>query len=104
MFGMSLTEADAITGAIIGGLIVIIVYLVLRDIPTVRSISIERTRARSTVVMGEEITMRAGRYTEKFRNDNHERWSNESVFLSQQYGTTPPVSRGYYGAARPGRR
>lgn len=107
-FGMSLTEADAITGAIIGGLIVIIVYLVLRTIYRrfVRY-RLKEQRARSTGSYGrgnndesrplyressETITTKGGQ-------------TNREYSSSQQYGTTPPVSRGYYGAgAGPGRR
>merc|ERR1711970_1600417 len=107
-FGMSLTEADAITGAIIGGLIVIIVYLVLRTIYRrfVRyRLKEQRTRSTGSYGRGnndesrplyressETITTKGGQ-------------TNREYSSSQQYGTPPPVSRGYYGAgAGPGRR
>ena len=107
-FDMSLGEADGITGAIIGGLIVIIVYLILRTIYRrfVRyRLKDQRTRSTGSYGRGnndesrplyressETITTKGGQ-------------TNREYSSSQQYGTTPPVSRGYYGAgAGPGRR
>ena len=107
--GMSLGEADAVTGAIIGGLIVIIVYLFFRTVYRrfVRYRLRETTTRRSNGSYGrgnndesrplyressETITTKGGQ-------------TNREYSSSQQYGTTPPVSRGYYGAgAGPGRR
>ena len=107
-FDMSLGEADGITGAIIGGLIVIIVYLFFRTVYRrfVRyRLKDQRTRSTGSYGRGnndesrplyressETITTKGGQ-------------TNREYPSSQQYGTTPPVSRGYYGAgAGPGRR
>ena len=105
--GMSLGEADGVTGAIIGGLIVIIVYLFFRTVYRrfVRYRLRETRRSNGSYGRGnndesrplyressETITTKGGQ-------------TNREYSSSQQYGTPPPVSRGYYGAgAGPGRR
>ena len=106
-FHLTISESDGITGAIMGGLAVVIIYLTLRSM--YRRFVRYRLRQKNN--------RSSGGYGDGVNNNDESRplyrESSETKggqtttreYSSQQYGTTPPVSRGYYGAgAGPGRR
>ena len=101
-FHLTISESDGITGAIMGGLAVVIIYLTLRSMYRrfVRYRLRQKNNRRGGVNNNDESRPL---YRESSETKGGQTTTRE--YSSQQYGTTPPVSRGYYGAgAGPGRR
>ena len=101
-FHLTVSESDGITGAIMGGLAVVIIYLILCSMYRrfVRYRLRQKNNRRGGVNNNDESRPL---YRESSETKGGQTTPRE--YSSQQYGTTPPVSRGYYGAgAGPGRR
>ena len=101
-FHLTISESDGITGAIMGGLAVVIIYVTLRSMYRrfVRYRLRQKNNRRGGVNNNDESRPL---YRESSETKGGQTTTRE--YSSQQYGTTPPVSRGYYGAgAGPGRR
>jgi len=106
-FHLTISESDGITGAIMGGLAVVIIYLTLRSMyRRVVRYRLRQKNNRSSGGYGGGVNNNDESrplYRESSETKGGQTTTRE--YSSQQYGTTPPVSRGYYGAgAGPGRR
>lgn len=118
-FDLTIGQADAITGAVMGGVAVVVIYLILRALYRrwVRY-RLRRSSRRNSGGYGGSNTMNNNdesrplyrdtsetRTTTKGGQTTREYSSSQQYGTTLQYGTTPPLSRGYYGAgAVPGRR
>ena len=112
-FNLTMVEADGITGAVMGGIAVVVIYLILRTVYR-RCIRyrLRQSSRRNSGGYGGSNRMNNNdesrplyRETSETRTTTKGGQTTREYSSSQQYGTTPPVSRGYYGAgAGPGRR
>ena len=106
-FHLTISESDGITGAIMGGLAVVIIYLVLRSMYRlfVRYRLRQKNNRSSGGYGGGTNNNDESRPLYRESSETKGGQTTTREYSSQQYGTTPPVSRGYYGAgAGPGRR
>ena len=106
-FHLTISESDGITGAIMGGLAVVILYLVLRSMYRrfVRYRLRQKNNRSSGGYGGGTNNNDESRPLYRESSETKGGQTTTREYSSQQYGTTPPVSRGYYGAgAGPGRR
>ena len=106
-FHLTISESDGITGAIMGGLAVVIIYLVLRSMYRrfVRYQLRQKNNRSSGGYGGGTNNNDESRPLYRESSETKGGQTTTREYSSQQYGTTPPVSRGYYGAgAGPGRR
>ena len=106
-FHLTISESDGITGAIMGGLAVVIIYLVLRSMYRrfVRYRLTQKNNRSSGGYGGGTNNNDESRPLYRESSETKGGQTTTREYSSQQYGTTPPVSRGYYGAgAGPGRR
>ena len=106
-FHLTISESDGITGAIMGGLAVFIIYLVLRSMYRrfVRYRLRQKNNRSSGGYGGGTNNNDESRPLYRESSETKGGQTTTREYSSQQYGTTPPVSRGYYGAgAGPGRR
>ena len=104
-FNMSMSAADGLTGAIMGALAIIIIYLVLRSIyRRLVRYRLKNSNKNTTNMTGSAAEQRP-LYRETLTKTGAVGAETSSREYAQSYGTTPPVSRGYYGAgAGPSRR
>ena len=106
-FHLTISESDGITGAIMGGLAVAIIYLILRSMYRrfVRYRLTQKNNRSSGGYGGGTNNNDESRPLYRESSETKGGQTTTREYSSQQYGTTPPVSRGYYGAgAGPGRR
>ena len=106
-FHLTISESDGITGAIMGGLAVVIIYFVLRSMYRrfVRYRLRQKNNRSSGGYGGGTNNNDESRPLYRESSETKGGQTTTREYSSQQYGTTPPVSRGYYGAgAGPGRR
>ena len=113
-FGLTMSESDGIVGAVMGGIAVVVIYLILRTSyrQCIRH-RLRQTSRRNSGGYGGSNGMNNNDESRPLYRETSEtrtttkggQTTREYSSSSQQYGTTPPVSRGYYGAgAGPGRR